>query len=92
VNRFVSQMIVASAGTAFPGSTNMSAQKALVAFVCIYIFFFACSWGPVACKFTSAHRLRSLSACSSNQKLTSFLKGWLLEKFSLSVSVLKAFP
>jgi hypothetical protein len=41
-------MIVASAGTAFPGSTNMPAQKALVAFVCIYIFFFACSWGPVA--------------------------------------------
>jgi hypothetical protein len=26
----------------------MPAQKALVAFVCIYIFFFACSWGPVA--------------------------------------------
>jgi SP family sugar:H+ symporter-like MFS transporter len=44
---FVSQMIVASAGTAFPGASNLSAQKALVAFVCIYVFFFACSWGPV---------------------------------------------
>jgi len=45
---FVSQMIVGSVGTAFPGESNMAAQKALVAFVCIYIFFFACSWGPVA--------------------------------------------
>ena len=49
---FVSQMIVASAGTAFPGGSNMSAQKALVAFVCIYIFFFASTWGPIACKST----------------------------------------
>ncbi|KAH8793204.1 putative MFS monosaccharide transporter [Hyaloscypha finlandica] len=48
IGMFVSQMIVASAGTAFPGTTNMSAQKALVAFVCVYIFFFASSWGPVA--------------------------------------------
>ncbi|KAH7319378.1 general substrate transporter [Rhexocercosporidium sp. MPI-PUGE-AT-0058] len=48
IGMFVSQMIVASAGTAFPGDSNMPAQKALVAFVCIYIFFFACSWGPVA--------------------------------------------
>ena len=45
---FAAQMIVASVGTAFPGDSNMPAQKALVAFVCIYIFFFACSWGPVA--------------------------------------------
>ena len=45
---FVSQMIVGSVGTAFPGESNVAAQKALVAFVCIYIFFFACSWGPVA--------------------------------------------
>jgi sugar porter (SP) family MFS transporter len=48
IGMFVAQMIVASAGTAFPGDSNMPAQKALVAFVCIYIFFFACSWGPVA--------------------------------------------
>jgi len=48
IGMFASQMIVASVGTAFPGDSNMSAQKALVAFVCIYIFFFACSWGPVA--------------------------------------------
>ena len=48
VGMFVCQMIVGASGTAFPGDSNLAAQKALVAFVCIYIFFFACSWGPVA--------------------------------------------
>jgi hypothetical protein len=43
---FVYQMIVGAAGTAFPGSENVAAQKALIAFVCIYIFFFASTWGP----------------------------------------------
>lgn len=43
----VSQFIVAGVGTG-AGIENLAAQKALIAFVCIYIFFFACSWGPVA--------------------------------------------
>ena len=42
----VSQFIVAGVGTGV-GTTNEAAQKTVVAFVCIYIFFFACSWGPV---------------------------------------------
>lgn len=46
VGMFVCQMIVGSAGTAFPGAENLAAQKALIAFVCIYIFFFASTWGP----------------------------------------------
>lgn len=41
----VCQLIVAIIGTALP-DTNQAAQKCLIAFVCIYIFFFACSWGP----------------------------------------------
>jgi SP family sugar:H+ symporter-like MFS transporter len=48
IGMFVCQMIVASVGTAYPGSENLAAQRALIAFVCIYIFFFASSWGPVA--------------------------------------------
>ncbi|KAF7888423.1 uncharacterized protein EAF02_002964 [Botrytis sinoallii] len=44
---FACQIIVGSVGTAFPNGDNIAAQKALVAFVCIYIFFFASSWGPV---------------------------------------------
>jgi hypothetical protein len=36
----VCQLIVASVGTARPGEP--AASNALIAFVCIYIFFFAC--------------------------------------------------
>lgn len=59
IGMFASQMIVASAGTAFPGGDNLSAQKALVAFVCIYIFFFASTWGPIACKSTKIYPLHT---------------------------------
>jgi SP family sugar:H+ symporter-like MFS transporter len=47
VGMAVCQFIVAITGTV-AGVDNQSAQKALIAFVCIYIFFFACSWGPCA--------------------------------------------
>jgi SP family sugar:H+ symporter-like MFS transporter len=40
----VCQFIVAITGTV-AAVDNLPAQKALIAFVCIYIFFFACSWG-----------------------------------------------
>ncbi|KAF2235072.1 general substrate transporter [Viridothelium virens] len=43
----VCQFIVAGVGTGY-GTENLPAQRALIAFVCIYIFFFACSWGPCA--------------------------------------------
>ena len=43
----VCQFIVAGVGTG-AGIADLTAQKALIAFVCIYIFFFACSWGPCA--------------------------------------------
>jgi MFS family permease len=47
VGMAVCQFIVAITGTVV-GIDDQSAQKALITFVCIYIFFFACSWGPVA--------------------------------------------
>jgi MFS transporter, SP family, sugar:H+ symporter len=53
----VSQLIVASVGTALPD--NKTANQALIAFVCIYIFFFACSWGPCG---KNGIVLRSISA------------------------------
>ncbi|WPH01045.1 Hypothetical protein R9X50_00388000 [Acrodontium crateriforme] len=43
----VCQFIVAGVGTGV-GIADLTGQKALIAFVCIYIFFFACSWGPCA--------------------------------------------
>lgn len=46
------EYIVAIVGVATPAD-NQSAQKCLIAFVCIYIFFFAASWGPCAWVVTS---------------------------------------
>jgi SP family sugar:H+ symporter-like MFS transporter len=40
-------VVVAIVGTV-SSATNLAAQNASIAFVCIYIFFFASSWGPVA--------------------------------------------
>ncbi|CAJ2503176.1 Uu.00g105700.m01.CDS01 [Anthostomella pinea] len=52
----VSQFLVAVLGTTTTGQDasgnilvyNVAAQKAGIAFVCIYIFFFASTWGPLA--------------------------------------------
>ncbi|TKX23617.1 sugar transporter-like protein 18 [Elsinoe australis] len=41
------QFIVAGVGTG-TNTADLPGQRALIAFVCIYIFFFACSWGPCA--------------------------------------------
>lgn len=74
VGMAVSQFIVAMLGTLTTGQTatgttivyNVAAQKAGIAFVCIYIFFFASTWGPLAWVVTGEifplkHRARGLS-------------------------------
>ena len=73
VGMAVSQLIVACTGLtnsqAPDGAiivNNLSAQKAGIAFVCIYIFFFASTWGPLAWVVTGEifplkHRARGLS-------------------------------
>ncbi|RKU40989.1 High-affinity glucose transporter rgt2, variant 2 [Coniochaeta pulveracea] len=56
VGMCVCQFIVAILGTTTTSQDaagaiivhNLPAQKAAIAFICIYIFFFAASWGPVA--------------------------------------------
>ncbi|KAI9789463.1 MAG: High-affinity glucose transporter rgt2 [Peltula sp. TS41687] len=70
----ICQFIVAAVGTAATGS---SAQKAMIAFVCIYIFFFACSWGPVAWVVTGELfplkvRAKSLSMTTATNWLLNF--------------------
>jgi MFS family permease len=56
VGMCLSQLIVAICGTVSTGQDtstgeifvkNLAGQKASVAFVCIYIFFFASTWGPL---------------------------------------------
>jgi sugar porter (SP) family MFS transporter len=76
----VCQFIVAITGTV-AGIDNQSAQKALIAFVCIYIFFFACSWGPVAWVVTGEIfplkvRAKSLSMTTASNWLLNFAIGY----------------
>jgi len=80
VGMAVCQFIVAITGTV-AGVENLSAQKALIAFVCIYIFFFACSWGPVAWVVTGEIfplkvRAKSLSMTTASNWLLNFAIGY----------------
>lgn len=74
VGMCVSQFIVAMCGTLTTGQDaegvtivyNVAAQKAGIAFVCVYIFFFASTWGPLAWVVTGEifplkHRAKALS-------------------------------
>ncbi|KAF3916233.1 hypothetical protein ABW21_db0200325 [Orbilia brochopaga] len=46
ISMIVCEFIVAGVGTALPGSK--AANTTLIVFVCLYIFSFATTWGPVA--------------------------------------------
>lgn len=77
VGMAVSQLIVAIVGTADPGAT--AANKALIAFVCIYIFFFASSWGPVAWVVTGElFPLKARAKCLSITTATNWLLNWAI--------------
>ncbi|KAK5453409.1 Plasma membrane low glucose sensor [Exophiala xenobiotica] len=69
----VCQLIVASVGTARPGEP--AAGNALIAFVCIYIFFFACSWGP--CAWVVTGEIFPLKARAKGLSMTT-ASNWLL--------------
>ncbi|KAF2705335.1 high affinity glucose transporter RGT2 [Pleomassaria siparia CBS 279.74] len=76
----VCQFIVAIVGTVV-GVDNLAAQNALIAFVCIYIFFFACSWGPVAWVVTGEIfplkvRAKSLSMTTASNWLLNWAIGY----------------
>jgi MFS family permease len=87
VGMCVSQLIVAVVGTLSTGQTdtgvitvkNVAGQKAAVSFVCIYIFFFASTWGPLAWVVTSEIfplkcRAKSLSMTTA----TNWLLNWAI--------------
>jgi len=76
----VCQFIVAITGTVV-GTSNHPAQNAMIAFVCIYIFFFACSWGPVAWVVTGELfplkvRAKSLSMTTASNWLLNWAIGY----------------
>jgi len=74
----VCQFIVAITGTASTFS-NIAAQKAAIAFVCIYIFFFASSWGPVAWVVTGElFPLKARAKCLSFTTASNWLLNWAI--------------
>lgn len=74
----VCQFIVAGVGTG-AGLQDLVAQKALIAFVCIYIFFFACSWGPCAWVVTGEiFPLKVRSKALSMTTASNWLLNWAI--------------
>lgn len=69
----VCQLIVASVGTALPD--NQTASKALIAFVCFYIVFFASTWGP--CAWVVTGEIFPLKARAKGLSITT-ASNWLL--------------
>ncbi|KAL4886807.1 general substrate transporter [Aspergillus karnatakaensis] len=76
VGMCVCQFIVASVGmTAESGVAN----KVLIAFVCVYIFFFASSWGPVAWVVTGElFPLKARAKCLSITTAANWLLNWAI--------------
>jgi len=74
----VCQFIVAITGTAST-FTNIAAQKTAIAFVCIYIFFFASTWGPVAWVVTGElFPLKVRAKCISMTTASNWLFNWAI--------------
>ncbi|EAW14258.1 sugar porter family MFS transporter [Aspergillus clavatus NRRL 1] len=76
VGMCISQLIVAIVGIV---AKSDAANKVLIAFVCIYIFFFACSWGPVAWVVTGElFPLKARAKCLSITTATNWLLNWAI--------------
>lgn len=74
----VCQFIVAIVGVT---TSSVVANQVLIAFVCFYIFFFACSWGPVAWVVTGELfplkvRAKALSITTATNWLLNFAIGY----------------
>lgn len=74
----VAQFVVAITGTV-AGTNDLAAQRTAIAFVCIYIFFFASSWGPVAWVVTGElFPLRVRAKCLSLTTATNWLLNFII--------------
>lgn len=87
VGMCVSQLLVAILGTTTTGqradgsvyALNLAAQKASIAFVCIYIFFFASTWGPIAWVVTGEiFPLKVRAKALSMTTATNWLLNWAI--------------
>ncbi|KAF2203713.1 high affinity glucose transporter RGT2 [Delitschia confertaspora ATCC 74209] len=78
VGMCVCQFIVAIVGTV-SGTHELGAQRAAISFVCIYIFFFASSWGPVAWVVTGElFPLKVRAKCLSMTTAANWLLNWAI--------------
>ncbi|KAL4780410.1 general substrate transporter [Aspergillus varians] len=76
VGMCVCQFIVAIVGTTTESSVS---NKVLIAFVCVYIFFFASSWGPVAWVVTGElFPLKARAKCLSITTAANWLLNWAI--------------
>jgi MFS family permease len=76
----ICEYIIAIVGTVV-GQSNETAQKTLIAFVCIYIAFFASTWGPAAWVVTGelypiSIRAKCMSLSSASNWLFNFALGY----------------
>lgn len=87
VGMCISQLIVAVVGTVSTGQNangditvkNIAGQKAAVSFVCIYIFFFASTWGPLAWVVTGEiFPLKTRAKSLSMTTATNWLFNWAI--------------
>lgn len=83
----VSQFLVAILGTTTSGqtadgtifATNIAGQKASIAFICLYIFFFASSWGPIVWIVTGEiFPLKMRAKALSITTATNWLLNWAI--------------
>jgi sugar porter (SP) family MFS transporter len=74
----ICQFIVASVGVGRPAS-ELASQRAAISFVCIYIFFFASTWGPVAWVVTGElFPLKVRAKCLSMTTASNWLLNWAI--------------
>jgi len=87
VGMATSQFLVAVLGTTTTGqypngktyAKNLGAQKASIAFVCTYIFFFASTWGPIAWVVTGEiFPLKVRAKALSMTTATNWLLNWAI--------------
>ena len=72
----VCELIVAIVGVA---TASAAANQVLIAFVCFYLFFFACSWGPVTWVVTGEiYPLKVRAKCLSMSTATNWLLNWAI--------------
>ena len=77
IGMFVCQYIVAIVGTVDGG--NIAANKACLAFVCLYIYFFASTWGPIAWIVTGEiFPLKARAKCLSMTTASNWLLNWAI--------------